>query len=59
MLPIWPMMSTVLFPPEVLMNTASSYEAAYWLEQISYNISSDSCCAMVNCIPPSADSDNL
>ena len=25
------------FPPEALMNTVSSYEAAYWLEQISYN----------------------
>ena len=25
------------FPPEALMNTVSSYEAAYWLERISYN----------------------
>ena len=25
------------FPPEAMMNTFSSYEAAYWLEQISYN----------------------
>ena len=25
------------FPPEALMNTVSSYEAAYWLDQISYN----------------------
>ena len=25
------------FPPDALMNTVSSYEAAYWLEQISYN----------------------
>ena len=25
------------FPPEALMNTFSSYEAAYWLERISYN----------------------
>ena len=24
-------------PPEALMNTVSSYEAVYWLEQISYN----------------------
>ena len=25
------------FPPEALVNTFSSYEAAYWLERISYN----------------------
>ena len=25
------------FPPEALMNTVSSYEAAYWLERISYD----------------------
>ena len=25
------------FPPEALINAVSSYEAAYWLEQISYN----------------------
>ena len=25
------------FPPEAMMNTFSSYEAAYWLERISYN----------------------
>ena len=25
------------FPPEALMNTTSSYEAAYWLQRISYN----------------------
>ena len=25
------------FPPEALMNTFSSYDAAYWLERISYN----------------------
>ena len=25
------------FPFEALMHTVSSYEAAYWLEQISYN----------------------
>ena len=25
------------FPPEALMNAVSSYEAAYWLERISYN----------------------
>ena len=25
------------FPPEAMMNTVSSYEAAYWLERISYN----------------------
>ena len=25
------------FPPEALMNIFSSYEAAYWLERISYN----------------------
>ena len=25
------------FPPEALMNTVSSYEAAYWQERISYN----------------------
>ena len=25
------------FPPEALMNTIFNYEAAYWLERISYN----------------------
>ena len=25
------------FSPEALMNTVSSYEAAYWQERISYN----------------------
>ena len=25
------------FPPEALINTVSSYEAAYWLERIAYN----------------------
>ena len=25
------------FSPEASMNTVSSYEAAYWLERISYN----------------------
>ena len=29
------------FPPEALMKTAFSYEAAYWLERISYSFLSE------------------
>ena len=37
MLPIWPVDVNCNFLHEALMNTVSSYEAAYWLERISYN----------------------
>ena len=39
------------FPPEALMNTVSSYEAAYWLKRISYNFLIWGCCQLPIMVP--------
>ena len=54
------------FPPETLMNTVSSYEAAYWLGRISYNfliwymIKYRGCtCRVVDAICQSVDANSI